>query len=276
VQHMATGPKNDVGMNKADEDPFSRQPVRIGCAGWTIPKEATANFVSEGTHLERYSRALNCAEINSSFYSPHKNETWERWGKSVPADFRFSVKAPRTVTHEARLNCGPELLLPFLQQISFLHDRLGPVLIQLPPSLEFDQAIAKRFLSLLRQNYAGDVVWEPRHSSWFDEPTDDLLQEFQIARVAADPACVPAAARPGGFAGIFYFRLHGSPHLYYSEYSGDFLNGLAAQLANLATKAPVWCVFDNTAAGFATRNALALSAKLREGHWTDFPASCGD
>jgi uncharacterized protein YecE (DUF72 family) len=276
VQHMAKSTKNDIAMKETDEYHFSRQPVRIGCAGWAIPKETTANFVTGGTHLERYSQALNSAEINSSFYRPHKNETWERWGNSVPVDFRFSVKAPRTITHEARLNCGPELLSPFLRQISFLHNKLGPVLIQLPPSLEFDRALAKRFLSLLRKNYAGDVVWEPRHGSWFDETADDLLQEFQIARVAADPPCVPAATRPGGFAGVFYFRLHGSPHLYYSEYSRDFLNGLAAQLADLATTTEVWCVFDNTAAGFAVRNALELTAMLRKRHGKAFLASCGD
>jgi uncharacterized protein YecE (DUF72 family) len=243
---------------------FPRQRARIGCAGWAIPKEAACRFGAEGTHLQRYAQSLDCAEVNSSFYRPHKNETWEKWARSVPADFQFSVKMPRTITHEARLNCGLELLWPFLQQISFLRDKLGPVLIQLPPSSKFDRAIAKRFLSILRKNYTGDVVWEPRHVSWFDDTADDLLQEFQIARVAVDPACVPAAARPGGFAGIFYFRLHGSPHLYYSEYSRDFLNGLAAQLADLATKAPAWCVFDNTAAGFAARNALELAAKVRE------------
>jgi uncharacterized protein YecE (DUF72 family) len=258
------------------DDLFPRQPVRIGCAGWAIPKEATSRFGAEGTHLQRYAQSLNCAEINSSFYRPHRNETWEKWARSVPADFRFSVKVPRTITHEVRLDCGPELLSPFLQQISFLRDKLGPVLIQLPPSLEFDRATAKRFLSLLRRNYAGDVVWEPRHSSWFDEIADDLLQEFQISRVAADPPCVPSASRPGGFAGIFYFRLHGSPHLYYSEYSRDFLNALASQIGDLAARSPVWCVFDNTAAGFAVRNALELTAKLREGRWTDFLASCGD
>jgi uncharacterized protein YecE (DUF72 family) len=255
---------------------ISPSQVRIGTAGWSIPRGTIAAFQPDRTYLERYSQVLNCCEINSSFYRPHRNVTWERWASSVPADFRFSVKAPKTITHEARLNCGPELLLPFLRQISFLHDKLGPVLIQLPPSLEFDRAIAKTFLSLLRKNYAGDVVWEPRHSSWFDEPADDLLREFKIARAAADPARVSAGARPGGFAGIFYFRLHGSPHLYYSEYSGDFLNGLAAQLADLATKAPVWCVFDNTAAGFAIQNALKLSAKTREGHWADFLTGCGD
>jgi uncharacterized protein YecE (DUF72 family) len=178
----------------------SREPVRVGCAGWSIPRQAVAHFVSIGSHLERYSQAFNCCEINSSFYRPHKKETWERWARSVPAEFRFSVKAPKIITHEAKLNCSSEVLSAFLEQIHYLREKLGPVLIQLPPSLEFDRARVGRFLSLLRKSYSGDVVWEPRHANWFDERADDLLREFNIARVATDPACVSAASRPGGLA----------------------------------------------------------------------------
>ena len=241
----------------------SRQPIRIGCAGWNIPREAAAHFTSGGSHLQRYSQVFNCCEINSSFYRPHKHQTWDRWAKTVPADFRFSVKAPKAITHEAALSCTSEVLQAFLQQTSFLDDKLGPILIQLPPSLEFEYARARRFLSLLRDNFSGDLVWEPRHVSWFDDRVDDLLKEFQAARVAADPACVPAAARPGGLANLAYFRLHGSPRMYYSAYTDNYLRMLAAQLTNLAARARVWCVFDNTASGYATQNALQLTAKLK-------------
>jgi uncharacterized protein YecE (DUF72 family) len=242
----------------------SRSPARVGCAGWSIPKHAAAQFASVGSHLDRYSHVFNSCEINSSFYRPHKKETWERWAKSVPAEFRFSVKAPRTITHEAKLNCSSEVLSAFLEQIKFLGDKLGPILIQLPPSLEFDRARAGTFLPLLRQKYAGDVVWEPRHKSWFGNRVDDLMKEFHVARVAAEPACVPAAVRPGGWASLAYFRLHGSPRRYYSAYSDDFLDALCAQVKSLALSARVWCVFDNTASGAAIQNALALTTRLRQ------------
>jgi uncharacterized protein YecE (DUF72 family) len=241
---------------------FARQTVRVGCAGWNIPRQAAARFASSGSHLERYAQAFNSCEINSSFYYPHKKETWERWGRSVPAEFRFSVKAPKTITHEAKLNCSSEVLSGFLEQINCLHERLGPVLLQLPPSLEFDYARARKFLTLLRGSFSGDVVCEPRHHSWFDVGVDDLLMEFQIARVAADPACVPAATRPGGLASLAYFRLHGSPRRYFSDYSSDSLNMLFAQLASLDARTRVWCIFDNTAFGAAIPNALELAAKL--------------
>ncbi len=241
-----------------------RQPVRVGCAGWNIPRHAVGHFASGGSHLERYSQSFNSCEINSSFYRPHKKETWERWARSVPAGFPFSVKVPRTITHEAKLNCSPEILSAFLEQIKFLREKLGPVLIQLPPSLEFDHTRARKFLSLLRGRFSGDVVWEPRHSSWFDIQADNLLKEFHIARVAADPACVPAAAKPGGLASLAYFRLHGSPRRYFSSYTSDSLNTLAAQLAILNATARVWCIFDNTALGAAISNALELAAKLSQ------------
>jgi uncharacterized protein YecE (DUF72 family) len=237
-------------------------PVRLGSAGWSIPRQVTARFVSAGSHLNRYAQVFNACEVNSSFYRPHKRETWERWARSVPGDFRFSVKAPRTITHEAKLHCSSEILSAFLQQIKLLQDKLGPVLIQLPPSLEFDQPQARKFLTMLRRSYTGDVVWEPRHRSWFDDRVDHLFTEFYIARVAADPACVPAAGRPGGLASLVYFRLHGSPRRYYSAYPSDFLDILSAQLAGLTSAARVWCIFDNTASGAAIKNALELSENL--------------
>jgi uncharacterized protein YecE (DUF72 family) len=259
---MAKSYERDVSV---EESPTSlRESVRVGCAGWSIPRLGADRFVSRGSHLERYSQAFNACEINSSFNRPHKKETWERWARSVPAGFRFSVKAPRTITHEVKLNCSSELLSAFLKQIEFLGEKLGPVLIQLPPSFEFDHARTSKFLSLLRVRFSGDVVWEPRHASWFEDRSDNLLKEFQIARVAADPACVPASARPGGLPSLAYFRLHGTPRRYYSAYSGEYLNSLAAKLASLVAEARVWCIFDNTASGSAVQNALELTAKLRK------------
>lgn len=252
-----------VTFGTANGEPNYGQSIRIGCAGWNIPPDAARYFVTEGTHLERYAQVLNCCEINSSFYRPHKQATWERWRNTVPAGFKFAVKISKAITHEAELNCSSETLAAFLRQTSVLHAKLGVLLIQLPPSLEFKQERARLFLSRLRDLYDGDVAWEPRHSSWFSEIADELLREFQIARVATDPACVPAAAQPGGFAAFVYFRLHGSPRRYYSAYSEEFLDRIASQLTSLAQKARVWCVFDNTAAGHAIQNALQLAAKLK-------------
>jgi uncharacterized protein YecE (DUF72 family) len=237
--------------------------LRIGCAGWSIPRQASHHFSTAVSHLQRYAQVFNACEINSSFYRPHREDTWERWRKSVPDNFRFAIKAPRTITHESSLNRASDLLPPFLRQISLLNDKLGPILFQLPPSSVFNYDIARQFLIAFRDGYKDLAVWEPRHPSWFISEADDLLKEFQIARVAADPACVPLAGQPGGYDSPVYFRLHGSPRRYYSSYTDEALNVLASQLPQLATKAEVWYVFDNTASGAAIENALSLLAKIR-------------
>jgi uncharacterized protein YecE (DUF72 family) len=237
--------------------------VRIGTAGWNIPRESAEHFPSGGTHLGRYAQVLNCAEINSSFYRPHRTSTWERWRDSVPAGFQFSVKAPRVITHDAELRCEAEPVNDFLSQAQLLGPKLGPVLFQLPPSLQFDRPSVMKFLKMLRQRFTGAAVFEPRHASWFCAPATELLLKFGVARVAADPACVPEAAQPGCVAHLVYFRLHGSPRRYYSSYDEFFLSELAGKIRKLSANADVWCVFDNTASGAAMQNALELRQKLQ-------------
>lgn len=92
-----------------------------------------------------------------------------------------------------------------------------------------------------------------------------MLDAFRVARVAANPARVPEAGRPGGWRGLVYYRLHGSPELYRSAYPEAFLDSLAVSLRSLAREATVWCIFDNTAAGAATANALTLLDRVSGG-----------
>ena len=232
----------------------------VGTAGWNVPGIHARHFESEGTHLIRYSRRLNCAEINSCFYREHKAETYRKWAASVPDDFRFAVKAPRTITHEGELRVqGKEALERFLHQTSALGEKRGPVLLQVPPSLVFDKAVVLSFFSMLRRLYHGPAVLEPRHVSWFGGEADSILREFHVARVAADPAVAPEAAQPSGWPEPVYFRLHGSPRRYYSAYSEKFMSQLAENLRQLSTIA--WCIFDNTASGAALGNALELIAR---------------
>ena len=138
--------------------------IRIGTAGWSIPKEHAKPFPVAGSHLERYGTVLNAVEINSSFYRPHRTATYERWAASVPEAFRFAVKIPKTITHEHLLKDTGDLLDRFLSEAEGLGPKLGPLLVQLPPSLTFQSGIADRFLSELRSRVAGNIVCEPRHA----------------------------------------------------------------------------------------------------------------
>jgi uncharacterized protein YecE (DUF72 family) len=236
--------------------------IRVGCAGWSIPSQHAWLFPAEGSHLARYAAVFPAVEIDSSFYRLHREGTYRRWAATVPPDFRFAVKVPREITHRQRLAPGAPLE-EFLQGPAALGDRLGPLLVQLPPKLAFDANVAGAFFTTLRARFDGDVVCEPRHASWFSAQADGMLKNLRIARVAADPAPVPEAAVPGGWRGLSYYRLHGSPERYRSAYSEDFLAQLVTRLRDDFAQGPVWCMFDNTAAGAAIGNALWVLTGLR-------------
>jgi uncharacterized protein YecE (DUF72 family) len=217
----------------------------------------SGHFPSEGTHLERYARVFPAVEINSSFYRPHKPVTYARWRDSVPEPFRFSVKVPKAITHELRLRDATELLGRFMGEAGQLEAKLGCLLVQLPPSLKLETGTARAFFSELRERTSVDVVCEPRHRTWFTDEGRELLEAFGIAYVKADPPGVLGAEVPD--AHVVYYRLHGSPKMYYSAYSEPYLDALAASIAGHERAGRrVWCIFDNTAEGAAIPNALSL------------------
>jgi len=245
--------------------PRAGGPIRVGTAGWGIHASHAGAFPGAGTHLERYAAAMDGVEINSSFYRPHRRSTYERWAASARPGFRFAVKVPKAATHEARLTNTEAVLDRLLDEASGLGEKLGPLLVQLPPSLAFDEGVAAGFFGVLRDRHAGAVACEPRHASWFGPDADALLAAHRVARVAADPpAGAPAAADPGGWRGLVYLRLHGSPRVYYSAYDDATIDAAAARLAALPDGTEAWCVFDNTAAFAALGDALALRRRLAD------------
>lgn len=238
---------------------MSTPTLRIGCAGWSIARADAARFPVDGSQLERYAQVFNAVEINSSFYRPHLATTWRRWGDAVPAHFHFAVKMPRAISHYARLRDCNDELATFLDAVHHLGERLGCLLLQLPPSLVFDATVALPFFEQLRDRHAGAIACEPRHASWFTTTASVALRERHIARVAADPPRWPRAAVPAGDHALRYLRLHGSPRMYYDVYADATLQRIAQRLKRAAaTHAENWCMFDNTALGHATRNALTM------------------
>lgn len=237
--------------------------LRIGTAGWNV-SSGYANLMSHGgSHLERYSTKLNAVEINTSFYRFHQRKTYERWAQSTPADFSFSVKIPKVITHELRLTDYDKLLDRFLDEVAGLGKKLGVLLIQLPPSFSFDMQIADRFFRSLRSGTQCPSVLEPRHASWFVPDVGKWLNDRGVARVAADPAPIPDSGRPGGWDGLTYYRWHGSPQIYHSRYDLAAIFHLKNELDNSRQRnVPTWCIFDNTASGAALGNAIELASLI--------------
>lgn len=237
-------------------------PFRIGTAGWSIARDAADRFPEEGTGLERYAARFNCAEINSSFHRPHRASTWERWRDSVPDSFRFSVKVPKRITHELKLIGVEEALDTFLGEAGALGGKLGVLLVQLPPKLAFDSDVTNGFFSALAMRSPAAIACEPRHESWFAGEADALLRELRVSRVAADPARCDGAGDPGGWRGLSYWRLHGSPVIYRSSYADRIATYEQALRSEAAAGRDTWCIFDNTASSAATSDALALTDAL--------------
>ena len=236
----------------------------VGTAGWSVPRASADRCPGTGSHLQRYSRTFNCAEINSSFHRPHSATTYAKWAGCTPPGFCFAVKLPRSITHDQQLRRSRKQFTEFLEQTAGLGDKRGPLLVQLPPSLSFDVRVAGRFFDLARASYTGLMVCEPRHETWFAAPATALLQRFQIARVAADPPPAIGANIPGGWEGAAYFRLHGSPRKYWSKYDPAFIQALSNSICAITPPTQVWCVFDNTASGAALENAWELHSKLQQ------------
>lgn len=234
----------------------------IGTAGWNIPRLHRERFPRDGSQLRRYAARLNAAEINTSFYRPHARAVYERWAAGVPASFRFAVKMPKAITHEGELLRARDPLARFLDEVAGLDRKLGALLVQLPPSFEFNARRVGRFLTLLRGRHAGAVVCEPRHITWTSPVADRLLADLEIARVAADPPRAAGLDVPGGYRTLAYYRWHGSPRAYFSNYSPAALDDLAARITATAAARTTWCIFDNTGSGSAAGNALDLTGRL--------------
>lgn len=233
--------------------------IYVGCAGWSLRREHFSIFPEAGSHLQRYSARFNCVEINSSFYRSHRVSTYQRWAEATPSDFRFSVKLPKQITHVNRLRDSQDAIAQFSAEVGGLGPKLGAVLVQLPPSCIFDRTVAAEFFNLLTTSLVSPIVVEPRHASWFEEKSDSFLAAWSVGRAAADPAVTPAASEPHVANILAYYRWHGSPRTYYSSYSESMLSDLAQRLASAAkATSEVWCVFDNTAEGAATVNALLM------------------
>jgi uncharacterized protein YecE (DUF72 family) len=234
--------------------------IFIGTAGWTVPKQNGAAFPGEGTHLERYAICLNGVEINSSFYREHKAATYRKWADSTPKNFRFSVKLSKVFTHVQKLEIKPDELSVSLQALQELGPKLGVLLVQLPPSLQYDAKVASSFFAQLKKTYTGPLALEPRHLSWLSPEGLDLFQQFGISKVIADPERCPLDLEKVASSGMLYLRLHGTPDIYKSQYETNtvkmYLQQILKHRQELQT---AWCIFDNTTFGHATFNALEMS-----------------
>lgn len=279
--------------------------IRTGIAGWVFPGWRKGMFYPEGLpqkeELSYASRVLTTIEINSTFYSHQKPESFEAWAAQTPDDFTFPIKGHQGITHIKRLkDVGPLLANFFASGPMALGARLGPFVWQLPPNMKFDADRLETFLKLLpkdpdtllalaRQHdermkapYLGTAgisavrhAIEVRHESFADGAFIEMMRAHNVAVVVADTAGWPAMDATADF---IYCRLQGAPGA--ERYEAADLDRIAASCRAWSegrplTGAPlvgapeskarpreVFAHFVSTDKEHAPANALALAARL--------------
>ena len=182
--------------------------VRLGCSGWSYKKWSGKFYPADAKNsdmLKMYTQTFNTVEVDSTFYGMPSRNTVEKWFESTSPDFRFCLKLDRQITHIRMLqHCEPELE-NFLDRVKGLKEKLGPVLIQLPPFFKYDLERLESFIEKLPGELG--FVFEFREDSWFNRETEVLLRKNHIAAAWSDsPFTEKVLWNTGNF---LYLRLVG-------------------------------------------------------------------
>lgn len=231
----------------------------IGTSGW-VYKGWRAHLYGDAPvrrWLEIASHTFGALEINGSFYTQIKPETYARWRAETPAGFRFALKGHRFVTHYKRLRDCAESIIRLRDQASALQEKLAAVVWQLPSSFRCDLPRLEEFCGALRAWPIGHAL-ELRHATWFTSETAAILREHGVAVCMGDAPDFPMWREVT--SNLVYVRLHGHTRKYASSYSEKSLLAWAASIEQwLAEKRDVHVYFDNDAEGHAVRNAKRLA-----------------
>lgn len=245
---------------------MSKQGIHIGASGWSYPEWKVFFYPADlksTEWLSYYSGVFDTVEINSSFYHLPKIQTVVNWTSYVPDDFLFCSKISRFLTHLNRLKDPEEPLERFFEVFKPMQSKLGPVLIQLPSSVQFDPDIVQQFFNILSSKYHEyQFALEARHQSWLADQAIDLLSKHDIAWVISQSGV--------GFpylekitASNIYIRFHGPGKLYDSSYSHADLQAFADKFKLWSEGGhTIWAFFNNTMNGHAIANIKEIKEML--------------
>lgn len=242
---------------------MKKENLYIGCSGFynndwkgsLYPEDAKSK-----DFLTLYSQEFNCVEINSTFYRKPTVKTLIKWTDETPDNFRFFIKIPKTISHEKRMKDCKEEIIAFCEHIaSHLKEKLSGFLYQFPPSFKNTPENLELILANIDFSYVN--VIEFRHDSWWDEDVFNILKENNIV--------VSGVSFPGNLPedviinhpAILYYRLHGKPVLYKSEYSEEFLEDLSQKINTAQHQTFIF--FNNTWGTSAVKNGLYLKSILQ-------------
>jgi uncharacterized protein YecE (DUF72 family) len=233
--------------------------VHIGTSGWQYRdwKDALYAGVPQRAWLERYAEEFGTVEVNNAFYRLPERATFEAWRERTPAGFRIAVKASRYLTHVKRLREPAEPVRRLLDRAAGLGDKLGPVLLQLPPTLRADNALLADCLAAFPARVR--VAVEPRHPSWWGDATRAVLTDHGAALCWADRRGRPLTPlwRTAGWG---YLRLHEGAARDWPRYGSRALASWAERIDRAWPHGEAWVYFNNDQRGAAVLDAHAFTA----------------
>ena len=228
----------------------------VGTSGWQYSHWRDVFYpedLKSKDWLQFYSQHLDTLELNVTFYRQVRRSTFQKWYDIVPADFVFSVKMSRFITHIKRLKVEADSVKRFLEDVSVLKEKLGAILIQLPPSLKFDPVLMTDFFALLDPAFRYTI--EARNKTFVHDEFFSLLRDRNVAWCIAESAG-RYPYHEAVTASFVYLRLHGRTVLYASNYSDDELKVMCDKIRGWARDTYVY--FDNDFNGYAVRNAMTM------------------
>lgn len=230
----------------------------IGCSGFYY-KHWKGTFypadLPQNRWFEYYCMHFNTLELNVTFYRFPELSALQKWYSNSPADFRFSVKAPRVITHYKKFNDTAGLIRDFYQVIhEGLKEKLGCVLFQMPPSFIFSTERLERIIAGVDPSYRN--VIEFRHQSWWRQDVYDVLEKHGIAFCGMSHPDFPTDLISNTI--FVYYRMHGRTQTYSSGYSEAELKAFAAALKKLKGSKEAYVYFNNDIQGFAVDNSKSL------------------
>ena len=241
--------------------------IHIGTSGWSYSDwkgEIYPKELKSTDWLMKYAEWFDTTEINSSFYRMPREQTVINWAAKVPDGFKICPKISKYLTHTKRLKEPEEPLQRFFSVFGQIKSKLGPVLVQLPPSLKFDEEIAQHFFGLLKSEYKQyHFVLEVRHSTWLEQEAVDLLHQYKIGTVISQSG-VGFPYTEEITSHIVYVRFHGPAKLYDSSYSDEQLQEYAVKFKKWIKEGKeVWVFFNNTMRGHGFYNARTLQEMMK-------------
>ena len=238
--------------------------IHVGCSGW-VYKHWRGLFYPEGLPqkrwFERYAEEFDTVEINASFYRVPVPTTFDGWREKAPSGFHYAVKLNRFISHMKKLIGCDEEIERFIGLARQLGPALGPILVQLPPSLHKDMDRLEAFLKVLPADL--EHVVEFRHKSWYDEEVLALLDRFGAGFVAHDMKGLKSPRWASGRTA--YVRFHGAGGKYWGRYSDEaLLEWTDWCLEQSRSGRSVWCYFNNDIHGHAIEDARTMKSMVRQ------------